>query len=202
MKSFWTEQRSFLIPFLCIWVMYASYQLFHSQTDMLIHINAHWSPLGDAVFPFITYWGDGWFSMGIGLLMLLFSVRPGLCVILSYASSGIFAQLLKKFIFTDFYRPPKVLASVLPSLHQVSGVALHEFGSFPSGHTTSAFALFATLAFSSKSNLVKPFLLLPPILVAYSRMYLLAHFPEDVLAGAMIGVVFSVLTWCLIFKKK
>jgi len=61
-------------------------------------------------------------------------------------------------------------------------------GSFPSGHTSLAFATATTLALEYK----KWYITLPAYLwagtVAYSRMYLGKHYPSDVLGGIIIGI--------------
>jgi len=70
--------------------------------------------------------------------------------------------------------------------------------SFLSGHATNSFAVSTFVILSLKSYF-KPiyFILIWPILFAYSRIYLGVHFPSDVLTGAILGVflgfVFHVL---------
>ncbi|WP_293944896.1 MULTISPECIES: phosphatase PAP2 family protein [unclassified Sphingobacterium] len=59
--------------------------------------------------------------------------------------------------------------------------------SFPSGHTSSAFATASALSRAySKWYVVAPSLLWASS-VGYSRMYLGVHYPTDVLAGAVLG---------------
>lgn len=60
--------------------------------------------------------------------------------------------------------------------------------SFPSGHTSSAFATASALSRAySKWYVVAPSLLWASS-VGYSRMYLGVHYPTDVAAGAVLGV--------------
>jgi membrane-associated phospholipid phosphatase len=77
--------------------------------------------------------------------------------------------------------------------------------SFPSGHTSNAFAIATTLTLSSK----KWYVAVPAYLWAagagYSRLYLGQHYPSDVLAGAAVGVGSAFVSrWLteMIFKKK
>jgi len=66
--------------------------------------------------------------------------------------------------------------------------------SFPSGHTSGAFALATSLTLSYP----KWYVIVPAYswagTVAYSRMYLGVHYPSDVLAGALIGAGSAWLT--------
>ena len=73
-------------------------------------------------------------------------------------------------------------------LHFVEGVRLHEYNTFPSGHTTLAFSFFFLLSvFFQKPWLSAVFFVLA-LLVAYSRMYLSMHFLADVWVGSILGI--------------
>lgn len=75
-------------------------------------------------------------------------------------------------------------------------VKLSEAGSssFPSGHTIEAFAiaLAFSILFPRRKFIVPVFLW--AFLVAYSRMALGVHYPADVFAGIIIGVIVSYFT--------
>lgn len=70
--------------------------------------------------------------------------------------------------------------------------------SFPSGHTYSAFAA-AIAVYKYKKNF-GIFLFLFAILMGFSRMYLFVHYPTDVLAGAVLGIVIGNLSYNIIDK--
>ena len=77
--------------------------------------------------------------------------------------------------------------------------------SFPSGHTSQAFAMATTLTLQYK----KWYVTVPSYLwagsVGYSRMYLGKHYPSDVLAGAIIGAGSSYLGYIIsnkLFRNK
>lgn len=62
--------------------------------------------------------------------------------------------------------------------------------SFPSGHATTSFACAATLArFVSRRVAVAFFAL--AALIAFSRVYVGAHYPSDVVAGALLGLALA-----------
>jgi membrane-associated phospholipid phosphatase len=67
--------------------------------------------------------------------------------------------------------------------------------SFPSGHTSSAFAMATAVTLSTK----KWYVAVPSYLyacgVGYSRMRLGVHFPSDVLGGMIVGIGSSLLVW-------
>ncbi len=67
--------------------------------------------------------------------------------------------------------------------------------SFPSGHTSSAFATATALSLSTKKWYVSVPSYAYACAVGYSRMRLGAHFPSDVLGGMVLGVGSSLLVF-------
>jgi membrane-associated phospholipid phosphatase len=67
--------------------------------------------------------------------------------------------------------------------------------SFPSGHTSSAFAFATSLSLSYP----KWYVIVPTYTfasaVGFSRMYLNVHYPSDVLVGAILGSASAWVTW-------
>jgi undecaprenyl-diphosphatase len=66
-----------------------------------------------------------------------------------------------------------------------------EYASFPSGHATDAFA--ATTAIGALWPKTRPLMWTYAILIAVSRVMVTAHFPSDVLAGAIAGTLGALL---------
>jgi hypothetical protein len=67
------------------------------------------------------------------------------------------------------------------------------FHSFPSGHSTLAFALSTVLSRNAQSSALKVLAYLPAALTAFSRVYQDYHWTSDCLLSAVVG--FVVATW-------
>jgi membrane-associated phospholipid phosphatase len=96
--------------------------------------------------------------------------------------------LLKYSFFAESHRPYYFLKDD-PTFHKIANFTYHISNSFPSGHTTSIFALMTIFALVyQQSKLVSVAFFLCAILVAFSRIYLSQHFLIDVVAGSFIGL--------------
>jgi membrane-associated phospholipid phosphatase len=67
--------------------------------------------------------------------------------------------------------------------------------SFPSGHTTGAFAVATSLTLTYRKWYVAVPAYLYAGMVGYSRMRLGVHYPTDVLGGMALGIGTGLLTW-------
>jgi undecaprenyl-diphosphatase len=104
-------------------------------------------------------------------------------VLATIAVSGIFAQIVKQIVGRG---RPKFLDSMGPfTFDSFAGQA--SFASFPSGHSTNAFAVCVALSFFMPRWRVP--LLLVATLIACSRIVIGAHYPSDTIAGAFLGSV-------------
>ncbi len=196
--SLYKQNKLFFLGFFLFALASIFVLIFFTKADEFFLLNGYHTNFLTTIFIRFTYLGDGFFCIGIGLLLLIFKQKYlGFLVLSSYALSGIIAQVLKYFIIEA--RPAIFLKS---STYQyfINDVTLHNFHAFPSGHSASAFALAAVLSFSAKNKNNSLLFLLVAILVGYSRIYLAQHFLDDVLAGALIGFVSAVLCWIFLDK--
>jgi undecaprenyl-diphosphatase len=109
-------------------------------------------------------------------------------MIIACALAGVAARVVK--ISTGRARP------TVQTQAEWNGPQLSpRYNSFPSGHTAASTAFFATLAFASWR--IGAGLLVIPILIAFSRMYVAAHHLSDVVCAAMIGAMaaYVVVRW-------
>jgi membrane-associated phospholipid phosphatase len=67
--------------------------------------------------------------------------------------------------------------------------------SFPSGHTSQAFFMATLLAqYFQAGAMITGLLYFVAITVAVTRVYVGAHYPRDVIAGALLGSVWGLIT--------
>jgi undecaprenyl-diphosphatase len=116
-----------------------------------------------------------------GLCLLASGGAAGRVVVLAMAVAIGAAVLLFKLLKHLVGRPRPAesrqgLTSLLPAPDKFS---------FPSGHTMTAFAVWAVLA-QGFAFLSLPFLVMA-LLIGASRIFLGMHYPTDVLVGALLG---------------
>lgn len=135
----------------------------------------------EAVWINVTLFGDA--GMVMILMLPLVGKRPEVIWhgFLTAILATIIVQILKPYI--DLPRPPSVLAA--DSFHTLGNI----FGSktFPSGHSTAAFALAGVIALNPFSNSIRISVLIFAFMIGLSRITVGAHWPMDVLAGMVIG---------------
>lgn len=192
MRKLILENKLFLIAYLGVLLFGFSLHLVFGKEACFLFVNSNNTALGDLLFPYITYFGDGLTVLLFAIILLFISYRKSITLGFIYLFSSQIAQLLKRLVFSDFPRPSKYFEGK-QHLHFINGIELHKMMSFPSGHTTSIFALMAFLAIITKNKKISILYLLVACLGAYSRMYLAQHFLEDLLAGSLIGVLTALL---------
>ena len=71
-------------------------------------------------------------------------------------------------------------------------IAEHDPHSFPSGHTTAAFAAGMTWVWTLPKKWMRVMAVIAAVCMGLSRLYVGVHYPSDVLAGALVG---SLCAW-------
>ena len=150
------------------------------KEKVFLALNNQHTYVADVILKYFTYVGDGIFMAALGIILwLLGKKKLGLLLILSFLLCGLLAQSIKRLEERPrpglYFKKPEVI-------HRVDDELLKGRNSFPSGHTTTAFATFSLLAFATRNKLVQLFFFAVAVAVGYSRIYLGAHFAEDVLA--------------------
>lgn len=164
------------------------------QILLTIHAFAK-NTIFDIVMPLITYAGElgiMWICIGVVLLFTKRYRYIGFLTLFSLLLCAIFGEIILKHIFQRS-RPFTDLSSIKLL------IAAPTTYSFPSGHTTASFAAAGILAASFKRYRIPIFLLAS--LVAFSRLYLLVHFPLDILCGVLLGLFCAQLTMAILPER-
>ena len=116
------------------------------------------------------------------------------------SSQPYLAQFLKRVVYPDELRPISYLSEIFPVHVDRWCYRCEKLHSFPSGHTTTAFAMALIMAYIINRKAWSVILPLLALLAGYSRVYLAQHFPLIFLQGMCIGIVSAILS-LLIYRK-
>ena len=156
------------------------------------------NPVLDRIMIFISSLANkGMLWIGIGMVLLLLGVKGrkwserGLLVLLSLALNAVICNVwLKPMVART--RPYDLLG------YEILVRRLGDY-SFPSGHTSASFAAATALYAIDRRWGTAAYIL--AVLIGFSRLYLGVHFPTDVLAGAVIGILAAKAAQWILEKK-
>ncbi|MCR5484193.1 MAG: phosphatase PAP2 family protein [Clostridiales bacterium] len=149
--------------------------------------------LATPFFKFVTYLGEGgvfWILLGLLLMVFKKTRKCGFAVLGALVCMMVINNLALKNIIArtrpfnlEQWRDWFVYPEIVPRPSSFS---------FPSGHSSSAFAA-ATATTSSK----KPYIYIPAFILAAligcSRIYVHVHYCTDVLFGALFGIIYGLI---------
>jgi len=149
----------------------------HISNRQIFHlINGLHSPFTDAIWLTFTTAGDGLF---LGIIVGAFVVKnprvPAMGLILL-----VFSSVVVHLIKAAFPTPRPAMA--LEAIHVVG--PLLRSGSFPSGHAASGISAALAVWYCYDSRIAGPVAIVIGALIGLSRVFVGAHFPQDVLGGA------------------
>lgn len=159
---------------------------------VLLYIITHFrSDLLTSVMYVVTSLGNGgmiWITLTLCLLVKQKTRRCGIAMAAALLVGVILGEGLIKHIICrsrPFAQFSDITALITPPVTY----------SFPSGHTLSSFAAATVcFAFFHRAGILAYCL---AALIAFSRLYLGVHFPSDVLASMLLGLVIGMLAYWL-----
>lgn len=149
------------------------------------HIRKEWM---NGFWRAITFLGDGgwfWIFLAVVLLIMKKTRKAGAAAGIALVIGALITNVCLKNMVARV-RPYDTYSALIPIVTKPID------WSFPSGHTCASFAsAFVYFRLLPKKYGIPALVL--ACMIAFSRLYLGVHYPTDVLAGFLIGLLASVL---------
>lgn len=174
------------------------------DADLLLAINGCHAPWADH-FMYAFSGKLVWVPMYASLLYLIFRNlhwRWALGCVVAIALTITFADQMGASVIRPWVarlRPANVDNPLSEFVHIVNGYRGGRYG-FPSCHAANTFGLACFIAFVFRHRLLVWFMMAWAVLTCYSRAYLGVHYPGDLLAGALLGLLGAALCYGLFVK--
>ncbi len=157
------------------------------EFEILYWIQQLRTPALDEIMTAVTFLGDGgwfWIALGTALFVVPRTRRTGAAMLISLAAGFILGNVILKNAVAR-QRPCWLDPMVALLIENPSDY------SFPSGHSLASFEGAVSILLYHKKWGVAAVVL--AALIACSRLYLFVHFPTDVLAGSLLGILIAVI---------
>lgn len=195
----------FIIPFV-LWILAgAGIFIAFSRDAIFSTVNQAHTPFLDVFMWLATFIGDGIGTAVILLSMMFFfkSCRNWWYVIAATVCTvapALMIQVIKNIVQAD--RPLQAYLSTPELVRHLSFWDAPHHNSFPSGHSGAVFSMCAFLSMILPAHRMQLGLGLffLALLVAYSRMYLAAHFYADIFVGSILGTLGAILCMALVCR--
>jgi undecaprenyl-diphosphatase len=177
------------------------YELFYGKESinhkLFIFLNHTSYPMLDIFMSAFTFLGGSkMFLIYFPILLILSFINRNLIprkYLIVYLSAT-FLSLLAEWSLKHLIHIPRPASAIGIENIRVIGQIKMDNNSLPSGHATFFFMTAFVLSHGRNIYWKIPFFLFA-FFVAYSRTYVGAHYPFDVVAGAIIGILSGFITW-------
>ncbi len=155
-------------------------------------------PFLDILMPLITtIGGAGFFYLYFALMVVVYvadsKLMPGRYLVV-YAVATMLALFVENLLKEFFHVPRPAMAIGVEQIRILGEIK--KYNSLPSGHAVFSFMTAYVLSSGRSARWKWAFFSVASI-VSYSRVYVGAHYPLDVIAGTAVGVACGFTVWKL-----
>lgn len=172
----------------------------YNKFSLHTYLNGFNTSFWDVFFKYATYLGDGIIFGVLGVLFFFIKRRMALVFLIGGILTLLITHFFKKIMFKGVPRPVAALGE--ESLHLVDGVKIAFMNSFPSGHSTTAFAVFTILCLYFAKCKSQYIWISLAVIASFSRVYLSQHFLVDIFVGSFIGIIIAFLSMSFYKRPK
>ena len=210
MVSVWNKNKVFLSLSLILVAVLGLALLYIPKGELHLLLCTRHTPARDIFYRYYTTIAE-WLPYVVCVALILFArIGDGIFASSAMILSALSTQVLKHLVNAP--RPLTWFAEHMPEspLPLVESVRMNLWHSFPSGHTTSFFALalVASILITSRTShssytsrtsfLLQTLLFALAVLGGYSRIYLSQHFALDVFAGILVGILITLVCYAVL----
>ncbi len=186
-KSTWL----FIVIILTYSLAMVTLQLLVSKGGQLQWLSAHFNPTIITVSSYVSMLAELPGIVLFGIIVLYKNRSTAFSFALGCALTGVAINMLKQLVFSSSVRPRLFAQTNHLELPAMASTLMHY--SFPSGHTAIAVCMGFCLCVLFPQKKAIFIITLLTLAVAFSRIFLFAHFAIDTAIGAIIGLA---LAWC------
>lgn len=174
-------------------------QLQNIDSSLFLYLNSLRSSFGDSFF--MLFSGRFiWIPMYIAMVFTLFrdfSWRQALIFLLGVAVLITLTDQIGASVLRPYFGRPRPSHPDSPIQHLAQYVNEYRAGGFgfPSCHAANTVALATYFSLCIRRGYLTIFLSLWALVTCYSRIYLAAHYPGDLLAGSLLGFIIAILVY-------
>lgn len=161
---------------------------------ILYYIQDHHSPFGDWLWPKVTHLGDAGLIWILIALILVISKKYRIHGLVMFVALGL-GVLIGNLALKNLIERSRPIWQD-PSIPMLIPVPT-DF-SFPSGHTLASVIGATCLTLTNRKFGL--FAIPLALAIAFSRLYLFVHFPTDILASILLGLVIAGFTSRYLFN--
>lgn len=170
------------------------------ESNLILWLQAHIGGLGISILSLFSMFGEELLLILIlGFIYWSYDKKLGRAVGLSAIMGLAWNTMIKNVVlrrrpYFD-HEDIKILRVVEPKA-DIYDIAAQGY-SFPSSHSTNAASMFGALAVCLRKRWATVLAILIPLLTGISRIVVGAHYPTDVLAGWLLGIISVVIVHAL-----